>query len=519
MNIVAQTFSNFFEKNQKVVSTDELKYPEFGTPIGNPVQYSKFRIANRIALIGLAILGVAVAVAVGSTGIGLAVAGGMLLTYGIYKIAKKIFMHYRGHRYQLAFNPTTKNENAPKLGAYTKTDLRICNHTTESFEWKKELISSAQDSIELSGNFAGGEKLRECLQLMERQMTKHPNLKCHLIFSSDLLEKQDKKYLKKLAKIYPNFHYLITDRIYRLDPVPLSEENHVKLLIVDGKYFAMGGTGIHEKMTREEHINEPNEKESLGASLIDKNFRDTDLILYGEVAQTMRNQFFNLYRIMEYRMTKKEVDRYFENQPEKSGRCELFHNDEGLIKDCNLKYVVSGPEHRNKNPISSEIADLIDKSENEVKIANLIFNPDNIIRESLKKAKARGISIKGYLNGTKEASTSHYLYALPNRHNYNLLTKAYEYRKKNQLYHKKIMTVDNRFAMVSSFNFGIKSAKCDYENACFIDDYRVAKIINQSLKEDAKVSKSYKGDKLISKKKWSLIPSIFAIGVLGHFFG
>lgn len=501
-------------------TNEAVSYPQFGQVIENPQALSlkqKVSKAAKIGLIGVALFGVGMAV--GGISIGSA-AGIGLAAVGIYLVAKKIFSTYYSHRYRLAFEPAVNNPNAPKLGEYSQVDLRVSNHATESLEWRKALISSAQQSIEYSANFAGGRVFREVLQLMEKQMTKFPELKCHILLSSDLLEQQDKDYLVEIKKAYPNFNYLITDRIYTTSPEILSEENHVKMLVVDGQYFVMGGTGMNEKMSREEAPNTTSEAEPFSAKFIDKAFRDTDIIGYGNAAQTMRNQFFNLYRIWEHRMTGKDTDHYFPTDSKKAGKCDLFHEETGLIKKSSLKYVVGGPEHRQKNPISSEIARLAERAEKDIKIANLLFNPDKIVRKALKMAKNKGLSIQGYFNGTgKSSSSGHYLYAFTNRHNYKLVTEGFEYQKKDQLYHKKIMTVDSRYTVVGSFNLGVKSAKFDYENVCVIDDSRVADLMNAALKDDAKVSKRLTADQLTNQKKANALQSFLTINLIGNLFG
>ncbi len=501
------------------VSQTNIKYPEFGQPIDNPFAFNRKQIALRVAGASLGIIATAtIGVTCGLTA-GLGVAGIIMLSVTVSYVAKKIFFAYKSHQYRLAFDPATNNTYAPKLGSYSKVDLRVSNHATESFEWKKTLIASAKHSIELSANFAGGKDFREVLEMIENRMQLFSDLKCHLILSPDLLEDQDLAYLKNLKENYPNFNYLISKRVYTISPDFLSEENHVKMLVVDGQYFAMGGTGIHEKMTREEsHLS--SSPDSFGAKFIDKGFRDTDIIGSGRSAQTMRNQFFNLYRIWEYRMTGETVDRFFETEPEKAGICSPFHDETGLIKNVNLKYVVSGPEHRRQNPISSEIAHLASKAQSDIRIANLLFNPDNIVSDSLIDARNRKVSIAGYFNGTsRNSSSAHYIYALPNRLNYDLLDDAFEYGQKDQLYHKKVMTLDSQYTVVGSFNLGIKSAKCDYESVCVIDDPRVAKIMNLALDDDAAASKLLTDHKLVSKRRWSQIPSLITIGILGNFFG
>ena len=265
-------------------------------------------------------------------------------------ITKKIFHNYHNHRNKLAFTPGENNPNAPQLGQFTNVDLRISNHTTESYEWKKALIASAKVSIEISANFTGGKALKETLNLIEERMELFPDLKCHFLMSKDMLTAEDIVILGQMKERNSNFNYLITDRIANIGKEPSTEENHVKMVLVDGKYFAMGGSGIHERMAREEIPNNLAKNQSISDKVLDQAFRDTDIIGNGEVAETMRNQFFNLYRIWEFRMQGADIDRYFPGQPDKSGRCELFHEEEGLIKNSRSNTLLVGQNIEKRIP-------------------------------------------------------------------------------------------------------------------------------------------------------------------------
>lgn len=258
-------------------------------------------------------------------------------------------------------------------------------------------------------------------------------------------------------------------------------------------------------------------KTTFANSLLGNGFRDTDLIGHGQIAQTMRNEFFNLFRIWEHRMLGTAENRYFGSETKKTSSCPLFHQEEGLIRNCQMKYIISGPEHRARNPISRELAHLMRKAKKEIRIANLLFNPDATIRTACSFAKKKGIKITGYLNGTK--SLSHYLYALPNRLNYDLLTEAYEYHAPEQLYHKKVTTIDGRYTMVGSFNLGVKSARCDYESVAIIDDPRIAAAMNRALDVDAlPVHSSHLNEARLKKTKSTVI-SRFAVFSFSTLFG
>jgi len=345
-------------------------------------------------------------------------------------------------------------------------------------------------------------------------------LQVHLLMSEDLLEKEDRKLLKQLEEKYPDqFHFLITKRIYTIVPHALSEENHVKLLIIDEKYFAMGGTGIHEKMGREIVPVERDGKGSYGSKFLDKTFRDSDIIGRGSVAKTMRNQFFNLYRIWEHRTKRKAESRYFDVEGKK-GVCSEFEKKENLIKGASLKFIVAGPEHRRNNPITNELSQLISGAQKEIRLASLLFNPHRKIKFSLAERKRAGLKIAGYFNGTKKNSTAtHHIYALPCRINYNLLTVAHEHEVEKQLYHKKVTTIDEDITVIGSTNLGVKSAICDYESVCVIKDPRVTDLMKKALKEDSHNSIKYKKSKLNAKRRQSLFMGGIISTFLGPFFG
>jgi len=548
-----ETVSNFEDKppcmSQSTTSNDSVveltsssfnktggNYFEFGKAIGNPYSPPHKKTAVKVMIVGAAILvagavgaacgALSIGTVAGGLAIGMAAVGSVLLLLTIYKSAITIFRKINAERFRLAYTPGLNNIEAPKLGIYSNTDLLVSNNAAKSFEWKKNLIESAQSSIELSANFAGGKPFRDVLNLIVHRMSLKPDLKAHLMLSRDLLEPEDIQLLDTIKKSNPNFVYIVTDRIYTTVPEMLSEENHVKLLVVDGKYFVMGGTGINKQMTREIVPKENNTTQSRDSKFIDKAFRDTDVIGYGQVAQTMRNQFFNLYRIWENRMEGNSSNRYFESKGDfrihETFSCPKFHKEKGVLKGCAMKYIVNGPEHRKKNQISSEIAELTKNAQLEVRLANLLFNPDSLVKKALVQCKKNGVPIKGYFNGTgKNSSSSHYVYALPNRYNYNLLTEVFEYGVKDQLYHKKVITIDDRYSVVGSFNLGVKSALCDYESVVVIDDPRVTKLMNEALDVDALPNNSERliGKKLKLKRSFSLLAGKVAIMALGTFFG
>lgn len=408
-----------------------------------------------------------------------------------------------------------------KIGQESLCDLIVSNNVSETLEYKKSLINAAEKSIEFSPNFAGGEEFQKVLDLIEARMRIKPELKAHIIMSDDLLTEDNISKLKSLEQEFgERFKSLITKRIFCTRPFLHTEENHVKMLIVDGKYFTVGGAGVHKKMATDDAECNNSSSKTLAEQFIDRAFRDTDLIGTGEVAETMRAQFFALFRKWERRMNNIDQDRFFSIDPSAIRASNPLEGNKKLRKDVKIKFFVGGPEHRERNPITEEYTKCIQQATKSVKIANLLFNPTPSIKNALNQKKQEGVIREGYFNGTgPDSSLQHNVYALPNRGNYDLFSQVYEYQKPETLYHKKTATFDSKTAIVGSYNLGIKSAYCDDEVICVIENKDAVSDIEAGLKDDRLQSEEHHTVSLALKQAAAMIPSIAASNVLGPYFG
>lgn len=421
--------------------------------------------------------------------------------------------------------PKNYPEDTPYLGQSTKVNLRLAQHVTESFEWKKQLIQSAEKSIELSPNFASGECFREVLKLIQIQMKLKPELKVHLICSGDLLEKEDLKLISKLAK-NPRFKHLITKKEVCSSFKGIhSEENHVKLLIVDEKYFVTGSSGIVPKMVREE--SPPplfKEKFNIKDQLLAPGFRELDIVGEGVLATRMRVEFFKLFSIWKQRTEGEVCNEYFPLNGIK-GNCPLFHEKEGLFENVKMKFLVSGPEHKH-NFITEAFESLIFKAKEEIQMANLLFYPNKKIIKALKIKKEEGARITGIFNGRIQKKfqirdlfdgfVRNLILIWPNRNNYHLFNTVYEY-KKNACLHKKTMVVDKKHTVIGTYNLGTKSDKFDYEMIVIIKNKKVAEEILKGFDVDKNNSNviTYPEIGKISRR-WKYLSKLFVLS--GNFF-
>lgn len=487
---------------------------------------------NRIALLVLAGAGIGFA-AGGILGAIIGVSTAVALTVTIIatgKIYSKMFPHY--HNVKASSTKPTSDS-----GSYNFTDVRIIDSTEKSFEWKKKLIRSAKHIIELSPNYAGGDKLQEILDLLEEKLKeaklqRNPDFKVHLILSSDLLEPEDLSKLETLKETYSNFICLQTTPRFFANPFMHTEDNHVKLLIVDGKYFVVGGSGIHSQMVRDTYNpKKPDISTTFGSKVIDPASHDTDLVGYGKAsASVMRRQFFAIFSKWEKITHKKDKNRFFklpaDSQKEKDKTCKEFHdttNDakdatDCLCKEVKLKSVTAGPENWANNPITNEITRLIRQSKTSIRFANLLFNPAEPIKQALRDKKkdrtGSPVSLEGNFNGYGSNSAFfRFVLTMPSRYNYHLLDKVSEYQKPYKMYHKKVAVYDKFVTTIGSYNLGVKSGYCDDEIMCVMQNSKVARLMTQSLNKDLKDSKEISFSplkRLATKALEGLVIHVFA---------
>lgn len=383
----------------------------------------------------------------------------------------------------------------PKPGIKAYADVLVLNSVADIFSWKQRLIQTATQSIEWSFNYAGGAPFRLCLDLISAQMNKNLSLKVHLILSDDLLTKNDKLALRQIKRNFVDrFHALVTVRDTKLMEEFRFEENHVKVLVVDGKYFSFGGAGVQNQMVRETFNGNETEDLPFGAKVMDACFRDTEILgrsfAENNIAETMRGQFFSLYRIWSQRMhraLKGEEGLYFPLDSLK-GECLEFQKCKEIILNTEMRLLLGGPEHAGKNPISQSLVSHFQNAKKVIRIANLLFNPSRKTLEAFKGSQAEKI---GYFNSTAENhSSARFAFANLTRQHYYLFSKIHEYSAPNQLYHKKVVVIDDKISYVGSYNFGKKSDRCDYELMGVFEDERVAAALQEGLDQDEKVSKT-----------------------------
>lgn len=482
------------------VKTNAIYYPEIGEQLAPEASFWK-----RVLKITLIVIGI-ITLPLGGIGV--------FILIGANNVNTKV---------PAPFSERKVSTDPYRLGKYYNANLRLTSTTDEGFKWKKKFIEAAESSIELSANFAGGSSFQEILELIEEQLSQKKDLKVHLIASVDLLEKDNLEKLKALHKQYgARFQHLVTDRSYKCNLTLHTEENHVKMLVVDSKYFVGGGTGLHPRLAKENYNEaEDKEKPTLSATILDKSAKDCDIACdSAELAYVMRKQFFNLYQIYETQnIGSKSPNRHFSIEG-RVGICPDFVNGPNLFENVRLKFMVCGPEHQGSNAINRHYAKRIEKATTRVHLANWMLNPSTEIYRALKVAKKHHPKKKIVMqsNGLPgNIFTGRLPLVLLNRGAYHLADKAYEFQQEAQIYHKKVAIFDDSHTIIGSYNLSKKSAQYDHEVAFVIKDTRVTQHCRRQLKADAQLSRQLSREHIRSNKIVHAIGSRIGAIILENF--
>ncbi len=393
----------------------------------------------------------------------------------------------------------------------------------EMFHWDLDFVREAKESIEISAGLFGGEIARKLLSAIETRLEQVSELQVFLLTSPILLEKEDWQIIERLRQRFPrNFHIEHASTVVVIWPDVSGIDNHVKMIIVDEKYFSAGGTNLDESQcsegtwTPEKSYNKlPVISNNLPAAM-----RDQDIVGKGPLATTLRHNFYKMYALWEYYNQTGRL----EKDPEKfRGKTRYFPVDNQAhverfelssqtrtINNPQIKVYIGGP-HQKQNEISQEYIRLIESARDEIILSHLYFCPVDPIFNALLAAVNRGVKLTVLTNGVSEIAPQYTQYfCWANRMNYVPMfygntyhfwdvwslaskpvkkTRIYEYHVADVVLHKKVMIVDGRKAIVGSYNLGTRSEIGDYEMIFSIDSPELAADLKKIHEKDIRYSR------------------------------
>ncbi len=390
----------------------------------------------------------------------------------------------------------------------------VTRNPEESTLWKKELLRSAKHSIEFSTGFTGGQMLDESLAILSEVLDEQPDLVVHCFISEcPLFANSDRVKVEEFAAKYPDrFHYLIRGMTALRHGVGfVTNENHVKALIVDEKYLVVGGTNFYRSGNNGE-IPSNLKMSSLADYFFPKDFVDMDMVLSGPTVGQLRHEFFQLWALYETNASLKEDAQFFADDsryfpiPE-DGRAQLvaLETHPRLVRNVSVKAHISGPRLY-PGACSAAYAQLINDAEKSLDLMHMYMSPVDEVYDSLINASQRGLAINLVTNGggtdtpmvTKAIGTYNRTHLLPlvlgSRFGIVERSRAetcipgdcqiYTFDANETLYHKKVMVVDERISVIGSYNLGHKSHYGDHEVIVIMQSEDVAREFLATMQYD-----------------------------------
>lgn len=412
----------------------------------------------------------------------------------------------------------SENSYTPPSPVDESSPFLVTENGLETIQWELELMRHAKHSIELTG-FCGGAIFRSMLAIFEEKLTALPDFKVHIITSPTMVENEESKMIASLQKRFPDrFNFIFSKNVVVLLPDLTSIDNHVKVVIVDEKYFTTGGTNKDDALATDGsyYTGQRNYKGGIVGAWLPSGVRDMDIVGFGTLAKTLRLQYYKLYALwLHYNKNGwlpreeheyQELNHYAPIPSADVAVFESLDNSPRLIHNAKIRMVFSGPMDQPSNNISREYETLIDQAQSRVILANLYWNPADMILKAAMRAVNRGIDLTLFTNGINDLTPKfNDLFAWASRINYVpiffgrhfhlwdyftskkcsvLNTHVFEYHVKDILYHKKVMIVDDRTLLIGSYNLGTKSHKSDYEMVLVIESEQAVQDVMTVLQRD-----------------------------------
>lgn len=390
----------------------------------------------------------------------------------------------------------------------------------ETTEWKSLLIQQANTSLEISTGYCLGQVFENLLREVHLKLESNPSIKVHMhLFQIlDFINEDNIGYLDALKTLYSGrFYYVITtdSEILKQEDKVYISENHTKLIIVDEKYYLLGGTNLVDPLSSKNADKYPI-AHHLAGKFFPRASYDMDAIIRGPMAKKLRKEFFNLLALHESgesiqsdvgEFQPKTTAYYPVNEKDKVCIAHFDQNPD-TAHDIKAFAVIAGPRMQ-LHTIGNMYEQTIKIAQNSIDIGNMYFFPRKTIYDELMRAACRNVSLSVVTNGLREDNSlnniSIDMYGYINRLNYFPVmagrhysmweifsstdadkgnTEIYELKLPSILYHKKVMTVDGRYSLIGSYNMGMKSEDAAYEVATILDSPMIAAQMKAVLIDD-----------------------------------
>jgi putative cardiolipin synthase len=375
---------------------------------------------------------------------------------------------------------------------YAQNKARIIDNPREALEIRMQLIQEAQYDISISYFiFAKDKTAIEFLALLRKKAREGVRVRIlvddlfndiprsmgtHLAHEKVEIKNFNKKNLLKLGKTLK----------YRL---------HDKLFIVDSKVVILGGRNIEDTYY----------------SRAEKNYDDRDVYVQGEVATTAQKYYDELWEAKHLTPFKTLKTSKLTNQKKiDNSILELDKHEEHIrsksLKTLNIFNLNLEPiDHMNLlrdeiSPVKRKLADSVSGTAfhlyeyiNKANESVIIDSPYLILTKELESLLqsviARGVKVRILTNSLKatDGIVPQAAYIGQRKKMVRMGIELYEYFGEDS-FHSKSLVIDNKIAIIGSFNFDPRSQNLNTETMSVFYDHELAEQLTDSMNKSLQIS-------------------------------
>ena len=241
----------------------------------------------------------------------------------------------------------------------------------------------------------------------------------------------------------------------------VEQRDHRKILVVDGKTGFTGGLNLARAWLPLEDGGEA--------------WRDDMIQVKGHVVEELRTLFFKTWRSIWFRNLRSEIERRHLATKIPKDLVPLSKRPTGRV------YVLASLRRSRRNLLREYLA-RINRAQTSIDIANSYFIPDRAVRNALFRAVLRGCRVRVLVPSKSDVAVVQF--ALEAMYE-SLLRRGVEiFCYAGPMMHAKTLVIDDRFAMIGSYNLDERSRRKNLEVNIAVEDEPFATYVRKWFDRD-----------------------------------
>ena len=370
------------------------------------------------------------------------------------------------------------------FSGFAQKQSLIIDNGHDSFQVRLNLINSAQKEILINYYIYKDDHSGNCfLAALAKVKLSRPELKVRMIIDAyqNGIPKPKLKYLKNIGveiKNYAPFNLFRPGRLFK--------RIHTKMLLIDREYILIGGRNL-----KDEYFD-----------LGDKNFHDREILIRNkEIGLISAKVFHELWqqkfvKFPHYKRVNKEkienakikinnlINELHMIEFDLSDKVERYKLEE--ISD--MRIVFDGHTKNSKKNTTQELIQALNNAKESIVIESPYFVLYKKIDKTILRLLRRGVNVRIQTNSmtSNDVLFSQSAYQKIRSKLMRSGAQLYEYNDQKTRLHAKSFLIDNKIAIIGSYNLNARSYNKDLENFVISSNKEVAESLRTSLDNNLK---------------------------------